>query len=100
MTTRCSECNQDHGGLIPWHTIEPKDAISLDLTARLDIDAPRNEEGERCPWPWEPQQLVNAPLGQFHCCYCGAMVLAGIPHLDYGPEGLGPAADETQGGQS
>lgn len=55
----------------------------IDLSVRLDIVAPLNEEGERCPWPWEPQQLVGAPMGQYHCLYCGAMVMAGIPHIDY-----------------
>lgn len=66
-----------------WTDIEPKDAVDIDLSTRLDITAPLTEEGERCPWPWEPQQLVGVPLGQYHCGYCGAMVLAGIPHLDY-----------------
>jgi len=48
-----------------WHEIEPKDALDLNLSQRLDIEVPLNEEGERCPWPWEPQQLVGAPLGQY-----------------------------------
>jgi hypothetical protein len=69
-----------------WHDIAPKDAVDLDLSVRLDIDAPLNEAGERCPWPWEPQQLVGAPMGQYHCGYCGAMCVAGIPHLDYREE--------------
>lgn len=71
-----------------WTEIEPKDAIAIDLSKRLDIDAPHNEEGERCPWPWEPQQFTEAALGQYHCPFCGAMVMAGMPHLDYGPNGL------------
>jgi len=66
-----------------WFEIEPKDALQIDLLERLDIEAPLNEMGERCPWPWEPQQLVGVPLGQYHCGYCGAMVVAGVPHLDY-----------------
>lgn len=41
------------------------------------------ENGERCPWPWEPQQLTAAPLGQYRCPYCMAMVVAGMPHIDY-----------------
>jgi hypothetical protein len=67
-----------------WSEIEPADATAINLAERLDIDAPLNEAGERCPWPWEPQQLVGVPLGQYHCPYCGAMVIAGVPHLDYG----------------
>lgn len=66
-----------------WQDIAPADAAAIDLTERLDITAPRNENGERCPWPWEPQQLVGVPMGQYHCGYCGAMVLAGVEHLDY-----------------
>ncbi|MGW2739084.1 hypothetical protein ACWC4D_33405 [Streptomyces sp. NPDC001288] len=69
-----------------WTDIEPSDATELDLAEDLTITAPLNENGERCPWPWEPQQLVGAPLGQFHCSYCGAMVMAGMPHIDYAPE--------------
>lgn len=68
---------------VHWREIHPIDARNLNLSVRLDIVAPLNEEGERCPWPWEPQQLVGVPMGQYHCPYCGAMVLAGVPHLDY-----------------
>jgi hypothetical protein len=70
--------------LINWYDIAPADAVDLNLSVRLDITAPRNEVGERCPWPWEPEQLVGAPIGQFHCQWCGAMVLAGMRHIDYG----------------
>ena len=66
-----------------WQDIDPADATHLDLAVRLDIDAPLNEEGERCPWPWEPQQLIGVPMGQYHCPYCGAMCVAGVPHTDY-----------------
>lgn len=68
-----------------WTDIEPVDATELDLSTDLTITAPLNENGDRCPWPWEPQQLAGAPLGQYHCDYCGAMVMAGIPHIDYAP---------------
>lgn len=68
-----------------WTDYTPQQAADqeLNLTVRTDITAPLNEEGERCPWPWEPEQLVGAPLGMYHCPYCGAMVIAGIKHLDY-----------------
>jgi hypothetical protein len=69
-----------------WADIDPKDAKELDLTRDLHISAPLNEMGERCPWPWEPQTLVGAPMGQYHCGYCGAMVMAGMPHIDYAPD--------------
>lgn len=69
--------------MVHWTEIAPEDAVDLDLTVRLDIEAPLNEAGERCPWPWDPQQLKGAPIGQFHCPYCGAMVVAGVEHVDY-----------------
>jgi hypothetical protein len=28
----------------------------------------------------KPERLAGAPLGQYHCPDCGAMVLAGLPH--------------------
>lgn len=66
-----------------WEDIAPAAAVDLDLSQRVDITAPVNELGERCPWPWGPQQYVGAPMGQYHCEHCGAMVLAGAFHLDY-----------------
>lgn len=74
-----------------WQDITPEEARgdategrpAINLAVRLDITAPLNEMGERCPWPWEPQLLVGAPMGQYHCPYCGAMVMAGIEHIDY-----------------
>ncbi|MGA4941748.1 hypothetical protein [Streptomyces cinereoruber] len=76
-----------------WTDVTPEEAVArkLNLAVDLTITAPLNEEGERCPWPWEPQQLVGAPLGQYHCPYCGAMVMAGMPHLDYADDAA-PAA--------
>lgn len=50
-----------------------------DGTRRLPV----NEMGMPCPWPVDPWFLYGAPLGQYHCPYCGAMVLAGYRHLDY-----------------
>ena len=44
-----------------------------------EIDGP----GTPCPWPFDPWLLYGAPLGQYHCPYCGTMVLAGMEHLDY-----------------
>ena len=66
-----------------WRDIDPKDVVDFNLETDLSIDAPLNEAGERCPWPWEPQQLVGVPMGQYHCGYCGAMVVAGMSHVDY-----------------
>jgi hypothetical protein len=65
-----------------WHDIDPADAVAITLP-HDGIRGPLNEMGEECPWPWDPQRLAGAPLGQYHCPYCGAMVVAGIPHLDH-----------------
>lgn len=69
-----------------WTQFEPEEVVDLSLDDHPEIVAPRNENGERCPWPWEPQQLKHAPMGQYRCRYCGAMVMAGLPHLDYSPD--------------
>lgn len=66
-----------------WQDYTPEQAKHIDLSKRLDITAPLNELGERCPWPWDPQQLTGQAIGQYHCPYCGAMVLAGVEHIDY-----------------
>jgi hypothetical protein len=66
-----------------WFDIAPEDAVDINLAKDLTVTAPLNELGERCPWPWEPQQLVGAPLGQYRCSYCNAMVMAGMAHIDY-----------------
>lgn len=68
-----------------WHEIEPADAINIRLP-NDEIQGPVNEEGEPCPWPWDPIQLKGAPLGQYHCPYCGAMCMAGMDHVDYKEE--------------
>jgi len=68
-----------------WSEIAPENATDLNLHEDMSIEAPLNEAGERCAWPWEPQQLVGVPLGQYHCEWCGAMVVAGVPHPDYRP---------------
>jgi hypothetical protein len=65
-----------------WSEIAPHDAVEIELPHH-EIIGPVNEIGQACPWPWEPQQLVGAPLGQYHCPYCGGMVIAGVPHFDY-----------------
>lgn len=66
-----------------WQDISPEDATQINLAVDETITAPLNEMGERCPWPWDPIQLKGAPIGQYHCPYCGAMVIAGMEHIDY-----------------
>lgn len=33
--------------------------------------------------PEEPERLKGAPMGQYHCPWCGCMQLAGVPHLPH-----------------
>lgn len=66
-----------------WYDIEPVEAVTYVLPAS-DVQGPYNENGEPCPWPWEPIQLKGQPLGQYRCGYCNAMVVAGMHHVDYG----------------
>lgn len=66
-----------------WWNITPLAAMKLNLHDRHDIVAPLNELGERCPWPWDPQQLAGVAMGMYHCRYCGAMCCAGLPHPTY-----------------
>lgn len=73
------------GPVREWFSVTPAEALArdLDLSVDLEYSAPLNELGDRCPWPWEPQQLGGLPIGHYHCRYCGAMVLAGYRHMDY-----------------
>ncbi len=84
-----------------WYDISPAEAVDIDCTLRPDLSPPKNEIGEVCPWPWEPQQLVCAPLGQYRCPYCEAMCVAGVRHPDYSdwvdgcPPGYPPEVEAT-----
>lgn len=68
---------------VHWTEIPPDEANQAIENGLFDIEYPMGELGEPCPWPWEPQQLKGAPLGMYHCPYCGTMVVAGTEHTDY-----------------
>ena len=36
---------------------------------------------KRRPCPEDPTLLLGQPIGMYHCPVCGAMQVAGIPHL-------------------
>lgn len=79
----CQPCRAQRPGPVRnWFDISPEDAQGIELP-RPDIRGPLTMDGRACPWPWEPQQLVGAPMGQYHCGYCGEMCVAGVPHPDY-----------------
>jgi hypothetical protein len=65
-----------------WTTIAPADAIEISLP-EVGIIGPLNEMGDPCPWPWDPPQRAETPIGLYHCPFCGAMVVAGMDHTDY-----------------
>jgi hypothetical protein len=66
----------------PWQSVPLEEASGLQLP-HPEIQGPINSMGQECPWPWDPQQLKGAPLGMYHCPYCGDMVMAGMDHVDY-----------------
>lgn len=68
----------------------PSDAATAGLEAiAAAVLLPMTSNGEFCPFPWDPQQLAGAPIGMYHCPYCGEMVMAGLPHVDYSEEEMG-----------
>lgn len=71
--------------VVPWSDFTPKEAAENGLACveGSPVQGPFNEMGDECPWPWEPEQLAGAPMGQYHCGYCGGMEVAGIPHSDW-----------------
>lgn len=84
-------------GKRPWHEIPAREAYDGKIhLPRADMWGPVNEVGDECPWPWTPEQMVGMPIGQFHCDYCGAMVMAGVKHLDYIGLDEMVAADQAQ----
>jgi hypothetical protein len=65
---------------IAWYDIDPADAVDFVLP-RPGITGPLDTQGRECPWPWGPQQRTG--IGQYHCAYCGEMVVGGQRHVDY-----------------
>jgi hypothetical protein len=49
--------------------------------------------------PESPERLKGAPLGMYHCPWCGCMQVAGMPHFPHEYHcwlGLWPALQETE----
>lgn len=63
-----------------WFECDPAEMVDKHLHGE---EGPLNEMDERCPWPWDPQQLKGVPMGQYHCPYCGGMQVAGTRHIDF-----------------
>lgn len=71
-----------------WKSVDPRvdpDVYLWDLSIepwRSGWTAPQSQDGDRCPWPWEPQIQQNS--GQWYRCgYCHSEVISGQTHLDY-----------------
>lgn len=44
---------------------------------------PLSSDGTPCPFPMDPLLISpSAPIGMYHCHWCGDMVVAGLPHGD------------------
>jgi hypothetical protein len=43
-------------------------------------------DDEFCEFPLDPLLMTGQPIGQYHCPFCGSMVVAAFPHPDYGPD--------------
>lgn len=70
-----------------WTEISPQDAADCGLILpHPDVEGPLTQDGEPCPWPWDPIQLKGQPIGQYHCPYCGEMCVAGMDHTDWSEE--------------
>jgi hypothetical protein len=46
-------------------------------------------EGIFIDCPEDPVKLKGAPIGMYHCPWCGCMQLAGLPHIHEEECGLG-----------
>ena len=74
--------------LISWKSADPANdprVYDIDLTSPPWLTtwtAPTSEDGERCPWPWEPQ-IQETEGNRYRCGYCHSEVISGHPHLDY-----------------
>ena len=49
------------------------------LTADMEIGLVT--DGILWDCPEDPEQLVGAPIGMYHCPWCGCMQIAGFPHI-------------------
>jgi hypothetical protein len=58
---------------------QPKTAVSV------SADWGEYEGKKRLPCPEDPVELRGAPIGMYHCPYCGMMVMAAMPHLSPSP---------------
>lgn len=54
---------------------------------------PVGDDGRPCPLPFDPLFLFGEPIGMYHCPFCGSMILAGVPHVDYAAA-LAPQVEE------
>lgn len=52
--------------------------VAARVAAMSDAELSALIANDQCPY--EPEHLIDVPLGMFHCPLCGEMVLAGEAH--------------------
>lgn len=72
---------------VPDHAVNVIDSALAIIEAGVEWGEYHGKK--RKPCPENPVLLAGCPIGQYHCPYCGMMVLAAIPHLS-------PAAPKDQ----
>lgn len=68
----------DHHDVDPDYVPEPPQDLPQGLMCGRCYDFV--DEVFPAPCTEDPEALAGAPLGQYHCPDCGAMVVAGLPH--------------------
>jgi hypothetical protein len=91
--THRSEARVRHTPFLDAKGITFKETVPDSITTILDsalhaienlIDWGEYEGKKRLPCPEQSVMLAGAPLGQYHCPFCGMMILAGMPHFEPG----------------
>lgn len=60
------------------HAVNIIDHLLEMVNARIDWGSYNGKK--RKPCPEQPLLLTGMPIGQYHCPFCGMMILAAMPH--------------------
>lgn len=87
MTVRYTPFLDGHGITLKEDKVSDWAANVLD-SALAAVEAMTDwgtyEGKRRRPCPEQPLLLAGAPIGQYHCPFCGMMIMAGVAHLEPG----------------
>ncbi len=64
---------------VPDHAVNIIDSALAIIESQVDWG--EYEGRKRKPCPEQPVLLSGQPIGQYHCPFCGMMLLASVPHL-------------------